>query len=240
MKIGIAQTKPVKGDIEANLADHKKWIRLAFSHGADMILFPELSVTGYEPTLAKELATGINDSRFDALQLLSDTGQITIAAGMPINNDTGITISLVIFQPHQPRELYSKQFLHEDEFPFFVHAGPQSLSLQKKHDIAMAICYEISVPEHAQNAHANGARIYLASVAKTIPGVEKAITGLSETARKYSMTVLMANCVGHCDDFDCGGRSSVWNDKGELLGQLNATDEGLLIFDTEKQELIQA
>lgn len=53
------------------------------------------------------------------------------------------------------------------------------------------------------------------------------------------MTVLMSNCVGRCDDFECGGRTSIWNEKGLLLGQLNATDEGILIINTDTQELIE-
>ena len=47
MKICIAQTRAVKGDIEANLVNHKKSIELAAAHGAEMIIFPELSLTGY-------------------------------------------------------------------------------------------------------------------------------------------------------------------------------------------------
>lgn len=57
MKIAIAQTRPFKGDISANIETHKKLIELAISYKADTIFFPELSVTGYEPELAKDLAT---------------------------------------------------------------------------------------------------------------------------------------------------------------------------------------
>ncbi len=53
------------------------------------------------------------------------------------------------------------------------------------------------------------------------------------------MTVLMSNCVGHCDNFESAGKSSVWNDKGLLIGQLNDTNEGILIFDTDTQKLIE-
>jgi hypothetical protein len=53
------------------------------------------------------------------------------------------------------------------------------------------------------------------------------------------MTVLMSNCVGQCDNFVAAGRTSVWNDKGELLGQLNNTAEGFLLFDTQTGELLQ-
>ena len=53
------------------------------------------------------------------------------------------------------------------------------------------------------------------------------------------MTVLMASCVGSCDNFEAAGRSSVWNEAGVLLGQLNETSEGFLILDTKSRELIQ-
>ncbi len=52
------------------------------------------------------------------------------------------------------------------------------------------------------------------------------------------MTVLMANCVGYCDNFQCGGKSSAWNNKGELLVQLSDADEGIIIVDTDSQEII--
>jgi predicted amidohydrolase len=43
MRIGVAQTRPVKGDIRRNIAGHKALIRLAADYGADAIIFPELS-----------------------------------------------------------------------------------------------------------------------------------------------------------------------------------------------------
>jgi len=57
MKICIAQTTPIKGDIEKNIENHKKLIALSIQENADIIVFPELSLTGYEPKLVKELAT---------------------------------------------------------------------------------------------------------------------------------------------------------------------------------------
>jgi predicted amidohydrolase len=60
---------------------------------------------------------------------------------------------------------------------------------------------------------------------------------LSEIARTYSMTVIMSNCTGLCDGEQCAGKSAVWNNKGELLGQLNDDGEGLLVFDTDTGEI---
>ena len=94
-------------------------------------------------------------------------------------------------------------------------------------DIALAICYELSVPEHAENAFKSGAEIYIASVAKSVNGVDQAIKRLSDIASKYSMTVLMSNCVGQADGEECGGKTSIWNNKGLLVGQLDTVGRHL-------------
>ena len=125
MKISVAQTKPVKGDIESNIDRHKKIIELAVGFEADIIVFPELSVTGYEPGLAKQLATSKDDKRFDEFQKISDSKKIIVCVGMPINADPGIYISMIIFQPGKPGQVYSKQYLHSDEEPYFVKGNQQ-------------------------------------------------------------------------------------------------------------------
>jgi predicted amidohydrolase len=235
MKICVAQTRPVTGDIAANIEYHKTFISLAAANGADVIIFPELSLTGYEPSLAKELATDATDERFETFQLLSDAKQITIGIGVPIKSAGGIHISMVLFQPNKPRQVNSKKYLHADEEPFFV-SGDNILGLViNDKPIALAICYEIAVPQHAEDASQSGAQVYIASVAKTVKGVEKAWTGLSAIASKYGMTVLLSNCVGMCEDGECGGRSAAWNNKGSLLGELDDTEEGILILDTDTQ-----
>ncbi len=68
MKICVAQTRPSKGDIQSNIERHKKLIDLAVANGANIAVFPELSITGYEPERAKELATIPDDRRFEDFQ----------------------------------------------------------------------------------------------------------------------------------------------------------------------------
>ena len=239
MKIGVAQTRPVKGDIQANISNHADFIDLASRYAAEAIFFPELSLTGYEPTLAADLATDHLDSRFDVFQDLSDTRNIIIGCGMPTRADTGVLISTVIFQPHQPRQTYSKQHLHPDEYPFFV-PGVQQLFLNVHNiRIAPAICYELSVPRHSEHVSENGTEIYVASVAKTSAGAEKASGTLSMIAKKYGMITLMSNCVGLCDGVECGGKTSVWNKQGVLGAQLDNSREGILVIDTETQDLVK-
>jgi predicted amidohydrolase len=239
MRISVAQTRPVKGDIHKNIINHKKLLDLAIDQSSDIIIFPELSLTGYEPELAKELATDKDDIRLDVFQKISDNKHITIGVGLPTKNKDGICISMILFQPNSQRQTYSKKYLHSDEEPFFISGVNSNEFISNKRNVALAICYELSVPAHSQNAYEKGGEFYVTSAVKTVDGVKRAIQQLSDIATKYSMTVLLANCIGHSGGYDCGGKSSVWNDKGLLVGQLNDTAEGILIFDTETQEVIQ-
>jgi predicted amidohydrolase len=240
MRICAAQTRPIKGDIQRNLANHTKLIDQAVDHAVELIIFPELSLTGYEPTLARELATDPNDTRLDALQKISDSKAITIGVGAPTKNEKGICIGLLLFQPHKPRHVYSKTFIHADEEPFFVRGQSSPHFRFEQTKIALAICYEISVPEHLESVLKSKPAFYCASVVKSVNGINKALDRLSNIARECSFPVLMSNCVGVCDGMQCAGRSSAWNNRGSLVGQLNDSDEGLLIFDTEKQEVIRS
>jgi predicted amidohydrolase len=237
MKVAVAQTHPIVGNMESNISRHLQFIGLAAANDADVIVFPELSLTGYEPTLAKELAVDPEDGRLEVFQELSNRSSIIIGVGVPTKVENGCCISMILFQPFLSRQYYHKKYLHVDEEPFFVSGTNAGGLMLGETDIALAICYEISVPEHAEDAFQEGAGIYLASVAKTGKGVEKAAERLAEISETYMMTAFMANCVGTCDGEICGGKSAIWNDEGQFLGQLDEDSEGLLIFDTETQEV---
>ncbi|MGB7394618.1 MAG: carbon-nitrogen hydrolase family protein, partial [Pricia sp.] len=232
MKICLAQTKSKKGDIKINIQNHLRWIELAVSENADFIVFPELSLTGYEPELAEALATDQNDARLNVFQEFSDTNRIAIGVGLPTKSESGILISMVIFQPNKPRQTYSKQILHSDEKPYFVAGNKQLILAIGDTKIGLTICYESLRPEHSENAHKLGSELYLASVAKSQGGIEKAYAHFPKIADNYSMPVLMANCTGFCDNFQSAGQTSVWGENGILIGQLDSQNEGILIYDT--------
>jgi len=238
MRICIAQTEPIKGNVSANIKAHIQFIELALTLNANAIFFPELSLTGYEPELAKKLATNQNDNRLDIFQHISDHNTIIIGLGLPTANESQIRISMVIFEPNKPRQTYSKQQLHSDEFPYFENGEEQVLIKANDTHIAPAICYESLQASHAEKAYNVGANIYLASVAKPANGVEKAFKHYPAIAKQYSMPVLMANCVGYCDNFLSVGKSAVWTKEGKLVGQLDNKTEGILIFDTETEEIV--
>lgn len=237
MRIGIAQVKAFTGDIEKNILKHKRIIEKAAANDADLIFFPELSLTGYEPRLADELATGYDDMRFDDFQNLSDRLNITIGAGAPVKINSGVFIGMLIFQPGKPRQIYTKQILHEDELPFFSNGKDQVILTVQGKRVAPAICYESLKPGHSEKVFRSGAEIYLASVAKAADSLDRAYDHYARISKQYGMTVMMANSTGICDHFESAGGSAAWNNKGQLVHHMKEDVEGILIYDTQTEEI---
>jgi predicted amidohydrolase len=233
VKICIAQTESLKGDIQLNLQNHYRFIERAMDLGSDFIAFPELSITAYEPGLAQDLACTLDSSLFKPLQQLSDKGQISIGVGMPTLSADGICISMLIFQPLMARTVYSKQLLHADELAYFSAGKEQKFLDIKGKKIAVGICYETLQRAHFIRAKEGGADIYIASVAKPLHGIQKAYQHFPRIANEFNTPVLMANSIGFCDNFLAGGQSAVWNQKGELLQQLDGQNQGLLLYNSE-------
>lgn len=229
MKIALAQLKPVKGDIEKNIDLHLTLVDRAVTQGANAIFFPELSITAYEPALANELCTTVDDARFTVFQAKSNEHDITIGIGVPIAGENKPHIGMLIFQPSQNCICYFKQLLHEDELPFFASGDQQLIVEIGPLKIAPAICYESLQSSHIQEAVKLGANLYLASVAKSQDGIDRANLYFSQIARTYNIPVFMSNSVGYCDNFESAGQTAVWNRNGKCITRLRAQEEGLII-----------
>jgi predicted amidohydrolase len=237
MRVAVVQTQPAARRVEVNVKAHETWVKRVAARGADMVFFPELSLTGYEPKHAARLAMRADDARLDVFQMLSHALRLAVGVGAPTPDGAGVRISMLVFQPDAARVVYSKQYLHQDELPYFVAGNGQITLAGGDHVVAPAICYESLQEAHCDAAVALGATLYVASVAKSAGGIAKADAHYPSIARHHSLYVLMANCVGPCDDFEAVGGSAVWNRRGELLARLPPSGEGALLLDTETNEV---
>ncbi|WP_407402292.1 carbon-nitrogen hydrolase family protein [Chryseobacterium sp.] len=233
MKISVAQTNPIKGNVKINLQNHLKLIEKAIDNNVELIIFPELSLTGYEPELAKIISENFDESKLDIFQKKSDEHNITIGIGLPTMKNDKIFISMIIFQPCKEKIIYSKQNLFPSEKELFTKGNKQIIVKFENNNIfAPAICYEISDKYHSQNAKVNNASIYIASVLNSKSGIDDDLLKLSSIAKEHNMTVMMSNFIGESGGYDCAGKSSLWNNDGRLIEQLNDYQEGILIYDT--------
>lgn len=237
MKICLAQAKSIKGNVTENISNHLRLINQSIKRNADLIVFPELSLTAYEPELAEVLAVSVTSATFDVFQKKADENNISIGVGIPTKATNGINISMLIFQPHQRRLVYSKSILHADELPYFVSGEHQPMLNIKGTKIAFGICYETLQRAHFIAAQQKGADVYIASVAKPDRGTDKAYLHFPSIAKEFQTPILMSNCVGFCDNFLSNGQTAVWNNTGALLGTLDNESEGLLLCDMNTEEI---
>ncbi len=236
MIVAAAQVRSVPGNFTANTDTHLAAVGVAARNGADMVVFPELSLTGYEPSLAGELAFDLSDDGLQEFSKESEGLGITIGVGIPTRTNGKPRISQAFFMPGHKEILYSKQHLHDDELPFFT-AGDSQASLEIDGETVIpAICYESLVPHHAENAAELGATAYVACVAKHERGVIKAHSYFPEAARGNQFTLIMCNAVGPSDNFVSAGNSAAWNRRGEGIARAGADEECLLLVDLASEQ----
>jgi len=232
MILASAQTNPKRGDIASNLIDHYNLIELASKNQVDLIVFPEMSITGYERDKAMGLAFTETDSRLDKLRQLSIDKKMIVIAGAPILINKDLYIGAFILKPDFSISIYTKQFLHNGEEEYFKSSFDYNPILGLNNErISVSICADIDNPLHAENASKNDTTIYIASIFFSPNGIPNAHKTLSGYANRYRMNVLMSNYCGQSWGLDSGGHSGFWDKNGKLISNLNKTDSGLLIIE---------
>ena len=233
MRIGLVQIASQKEDLHFNIHRHVQAIEHAVNQRIELLVFPELSLTGYDPKSAALMAVEPTDSRLAVFDKLSKTTGMILGVGAPLLTPGKPSIGMLLFSGSKRRQVIGKQYLHEDEIPFFSTATTANCIIADGIKIGFAICYEISIPEHFQKAVDDGCDLYLASVAKTDTGMQEALQILTTAAKQHRTPVLIVNCTGEFEGRSAGGGSSIINTSGEVVAKLSSQAEELLIFDSE-------
>ena len=232
MILTSAQTKPKRGDIHENLVDHYRLIEKAVDKGTNLIVFPEMSITGYERENAEILAFSVNDPRLEKLKKIAVAGNISIIAGAPIKMNSDLFIGAFILRPDNTVSIYTKQFLHPGEEEYFRSSFEHNPTIDiDSEQMSLAICADIDHPLHCENASKAKSSIYVSSIFFSPNGIPEAHSLLGGYAKKYSMNVLMSNFSGETWGRDSGGRSAFWTKNGSLVAEMNNINSGLLIVE---------
>lgn len=232
MKIALAQIESIDGDVDANVARHLGALRLLQAGDAELVIFPELSLTNYEPAIAARAALVADDPRLAPLEDAARELNAGICVGAPLETADKPSISAILFSPSQARRIVHKAYLHEDETPLFAAGVEQASVFELTRRVALAICFDISVNAHIEQAAAQGMDIYLASVAKTAEGIAAARESLQTRAREYGVPVLVVNSVGYCEGRPAGGNSTIFCRDGSIVDALDDREQAVLIFDS--------
>lgn len=231
LSLAAAQSVSVAGDLPANLARHQHLMRLAAEQGVQLLVFPELSLTGYEPQLAAALALMPGSPQLQVLRDLARELGLTAVVGMPIRLavDGPVLIGALVLGADGSLAVYSKQHLHVgEERAFVAGSGGAPLSFDGER-VALAVCADVCHASHVQAAVDAGAGIYAAGVLISEGGYAADSARLQGYAREHGILVLMANHGGPSGGWACAGRSAIWGAQGQLLGAIEGLGEALLI-----------
>ena len=231
LTLAAAQTLSIAGDVEANIARHRVFMQAAAEQGVQLLVFPELSLTGYEPTLAADLAIAPDAPVLAPLREMARELQLTAVVGMPIRlaPQADVLIGALVLGADGSLAVYTKQHLHPGEDVAFA-AGQGGEALEWGNDrIALAVCADFSHASHPRHAAQAGANVYAAGVLISEGGYAKDSALLQGYTAKHRLLVLMANHGGPSGGWACAGRSAIWAADGRLLAAVPGVGEALVI-----------
>ena len=247
LRIALAQIAPRLGFLDENLARHHALIAEARDRGADLVVFPELGLTGYLlQDLASEVAMRLDDPRLAALA--ADTaGLSAVVSFVEESADHRLFISAALVEDGAIRHVHRKLFLPTyglfDERRFFapgdaLRAVPSRMGV----GVGLAICedfWHLSVPALLA---LDGAQL-LIDVSSS-PGRDLASThetGLGtatswrQLLRAYAQLttsfVVFCNRVGVDETISFWGGSEVIDPTGAAVFSAPLYDEGLYVAD---------
>lgn len=240
LRMAAAQSSTIAGDLAANVARHCIFADAAAQAGVQLLVFPELSLCGYDlPALAAN-ALGADDPRLDPLRQRAASAGMTIVAGTALANRNGLPfIGAIAFHPDGRSTTYRKHFLHPGED---VYAAPGSAISQlidvRGVPVALAICADTTHQEHPHAAVVAGATSYVAGSVITAKGYAKDAAQLADHAKKFSLGILMANHAFETGGTTCAGRSAAWLPDGQLLVAAEGQGELLVIADEDSGAVV--
>ena len=229
LNIAAAQAVSARGAIAANLEHHCQLAELAAAEGVEVLVFPELSLTGYELDIARTHAFSAGDERLEPLLEVADARKVTLVVGAPVRLTTGLHIAALILEPNRSIGVYTKRYPFGDEKAVFVPGSLDPILELGDDRAVLAICADTSHPEHAEAAAKRGASLYLVGVFFDPEGYQASCERLAGYAARHAMAVAMANAGCPATGFASAGGSAIWSDSGDLVARLDGVGAGLVI-----------
>ncbi len=258
MKIALAQINVIIGDFDYNLQKILVNIDKAKSQGADMIIFPELTTTGYPPRDFLEFKDFILKAEKLIEKLKNASKDIAIVVGSPTINPVveGKDLYNSVIFLYQGKEIYRqhKTLLPTydifDEARYFEEANQWNIVEFKVKKIALTVCedlwnlgnenplYTIN-PMDEMMKHKPDFIINISASPFDYNHASERIKILKENVKAYKIPVFYVNHVGAQTDIIFDGGSLVVNSKQKVFTELPYFTEELAIVDYDKIEEIK-
>lgn len=235
LRVAAAQSASLPADIDANVKRHCVFSDAAAGAGVQLLVFPELSLCGYDLAGLQAAALTPDDTRLAPLRDKARQNNMTIVAGASLANPNGLPfIGAIAFQPDGSDSVYRKHVLHPGEARFAAAGGAISHLIDVKGvPVALAICADTSKQQHPHAAVMAGATLYVAGSVITPEGYANEFKQLAGYASLFSIGILLANHAFDTGGYTSAGRSAAWLPDGQLLVDAPGQGELLVIADED-------
>ena len=243
MKIAVAQINTIVGDLQGNYEKITQYINDAKKAKCDIVVFPELAISGYPPEDLLLNGTFIWD-QFEYVKKLNDeTKDICVVLGyiQPRPNDKPYNACTVFYNQKELAKHYKNHLPNYsvfDEKRYFSEGDTleSSIFTYKDQKIAVNICEDIWIDDGLSSFQATGELDIMINISCS-PYYSKKINErqrlLMKRALKYKTTIVYCNLVGGQDELVFDGGSMIINKLGILVARSYQFIEDLLIYDSE-------
>jgi len=239
MRLALAQINSVVGDLDGNRERIRKGLAEARDAGADLVLLPELAVTGYPPEDLLLRPAFIRAAERTVEEIAKDARGVVALVGAP-HLDRDLFNACFVLADGRVRGIYRKRFLPNygvfDENRYF--APGDDLLLLRLGEVVMGptVCEDIwqPGPPTTDLALAGAQLVVNISASPFHVGKDREREEMLRVrARDNSCFVALCNMVGGQDELIFDGSSVVIDDEGELVARAASFEEELLVVDLD-------
>jgi predicted amidohydrolase len=216
LRIAAAQPPCVSNHLDANAATHAATVRSA---DARVVVFPELSLTGYELDVA---AITADDPRLAPIvEACAEVGSLALV-GAPVRGHEGAAhIAMLAVDGTGTAVAYRKMWLGSAESKRFTPGSKPAVLDVGGWRLGLAICKDTGIPQHAADTAALGIDVYVAGVLESADATAVQDERARRVATGHQVWVAVASFAGSTGGgYDrAAGGSSIWTPQGDLVSR---------------------
>ena len=243
MKLALAQIDPTVGDLDGNRELILGRIEESRTAGADLVVFPELAVTGYPPEDLLLRPGFVRAAHASLERIAAETHGVVALVGVPLQEGDCLFNACAICANGAIAGWARKRHLPNygvfDEKRYFTPAEDLALIEVAGTKVGITICEDMWIPGPPTTdlAAAGADLIVNLSASPFHVGREQEREAIfSSRARECGVRVALCNTVGGQDELIFDGHSLVLKSDGSVLARGPGFEEALLLFDLEQPE----
>lgn len=214
LSVAAAQPRIVGQDLAANVAAHADAVRRA---GARLIVFPELSLTGYE--LDAPLISPDDPTLAALIEACAEADAVALV-GAPIEWCGAARIGVLEVTGTGVHPVYAKMCLGGDEPERFVAGPSPTVIVIDGWRVGIGVCKDTRILEHLRETRDEGVDLYTAGLVHRPDELGEFDTRARRIAQKMGVPVVFAGFAGVTGSFgQTSGGSGIWDAAGEIVAQ---------------------